>query len=152
MFSLIIRKVLRFLELPIEGKKLEEPCQLIKARRYVGMQEQIDRKSLKSLMGLDPVETPWCTAFITAIEQQCGRAGIKSLVARKYLNYGKAIQNPELGDIVVFQRGNSSWQGHVGYYISENRGRILVLGGNQDNEVNFSYYPKHKVLGYRRPL
>ena len=51
----------------------------------------------------------------------------------------------------VFKRGNSSWQGHVAFYLGETAGRIYVLGGNQSNSVSVTSYPKSKLLGYRTP-
>jgi uncharacterized protein (TIGR02594 family) len=128
-----------------------EPLQIIKAKVWHGKKEVEDKIVLKQLLGIDPSTTAWCAAFVNAIEKQCGRAGTGKLNARSYLNYGTPTSRPEKGDIVVFKRGNSSWEGHVGYYMSQDENGILVLGGNQSNKVCYKYYPKASLLGYRRP-
>lgn len=131
-------------------KKLE-PRHIQIAKKYHGMHEKRDNKELTKLLGFDPAQTPWCAGFINSVEQKVNRAGVGNLAARSYLRYGNGVDRPVFGDIVVFRRGNSTWQGHVGYYISERKNDILVLGGNQSNKVCYKYYSKSDVLGYRRP-
>lgn len=97
-------------------------------------------------------ETAWCAAFVGAM---LARAGIKptgSLAARSYLKWGTPVGLTEVkpGDIVVFQRGDSSWQGHVGFYVKHDATTISVLGGNQANQVSIAKYPQAKLLGIRR--
>lgn len=127
------------------------PKQIMLAKSYHGMHEKRNKGALRMLLGFNPATTPWCAGFVNAIEKKCGRKGTGKLLARSYLKYGTPTDNPKKGDIVVFKRGNSSWQGHVGYYIFEDKNGILTLGGNQNNKVCYKYYPKSKVLGYRRP-
>jgi uncharacterized protein (TIGR02594 family) len=95
-------------------------------------------------------ETPWCSSFVNWCVEQAGLQGTKSAAARSWLQWGQALDQPRRGCIVVLQRGNS-WQGHVGFYYADEGGRILVLGGNQSNQVNISSYRKSAVLGYRWP-
>jgi uncharacterized protein (TIGR02594 family) len=128
-----------------------EPEQITEAKRYHGRKEVADRSFLKVLLGIDPATTAWCAAFVNAIEKRCGRTGTGKLNARSYLHYGTPTATPKLGDIAVFKRGNSSWEGHVGYYIFQDDNGILVLGGNQSNKVCYKYYPKAALLGYRKP-
>lgn len=97
-------------------------------------------------------ETPWCAAFVGAVLAEAGLAHTGSLAARSYLKWGKRVSDPKYGDIVVFWRGKKSgWQGHVGFYIKEDKTHVYVLGGNQRNAVNVSRYSKSKILGFRRP-
>lgn len=97
-------------------------------------------------------ETSWCAAFVGAMLHRAGLKGTGSLVARSYMNWGAQISLSEAmpGDIVVFQRGDSSWQGHVGFYVKHDDFDIWVLGGNQSNQVNVSKYRVSKLLGVRR--
>lgn len=96
-------------------------------------------------------ETPWCAAFLNWVVQKAGYKQTKKLTARSFLYWGSKTQEPELGDVVVFWRESpTSWKGHCGVYIKELGGRIFVLGGNQNNEVNITSFPKGQVLGYRR--
>jgi hypothetical protein len=52
--------------------------------------------------------------------------------------------------VVVFRRGNSSWQGHVAFYLGQEGSRIVVLGGNQTDAVTIASYSM-AVLGCRTP-
>ena len=128
-----------------------EPTQIRTAKQFLNFHEKTDNVALKSLLGFNPATTPWCAGFINAIEKKCGREGTKKLLARSYLTYGEKTVFPIIGDIVVFSRGNSSWQGHVGYYIKQDKDNVLSLGGNQDDQVCYKYYSKNNVIGYRRP-
>lgn len=96
-------------------------------------------------------EVAWCAAFANSMLIRAGLKGTGKLTARSFLEWGVELSRPKLGCIVVFKRGNSSWQGHVGFYAGETRTHIRVLGGNQSNAVNIKLIPKSKFLGYRWP-
>ncbi len=96
-------------------------------------------------------EVPWCAAFVGAMLDAAGEPHTGSLAARSYLQWGIKTTRPKRGDVVVFKRGNSTWQGHVAFYLGEQSGRIYVLGGNQADAVNIRSYAKSKLLGYRTP-
>lgn len=97
-------------------------------------------------------ETAWCAAFAGAMLQLGGLPSTRALNARSYLNWGKKVPLAEaqIGDIVVFERGNSTWQGHVGFFAGREKGNILVLGGNQKNKVGLDKYSEGALLGVRR--
>lgn len=96
-------------------------------------------------------ETSWCSAFMNWVAKKSGCDYSKSLTARSWLKIGKEVQNPLIGDLVVFWREDpNSWKGHVGIFINQDEGHIYCLGGNQDNQVKISKYPKYRLLGYRR--
>ncbi len=42
--------------------------------------------------------------------------------------------------------------GHVGFFAGVEEKSVLVLGGNQSDEVNVSPFPVARVLGVRRLL
>ncbi len=96
-------------------------------------------------------ETPWCAIFVNWCLKKVGQEGTNLATARSFLDWGVGIEYPTKGCIVVFKRGNSSWQGHVGFYVEENNTYIKVLGGNQSNSVKYSWYRKSDLLGYRWP-
>lgn len=131
-----------------------------KAYYYYGLNETRDRELIKSIMGVDPVTTEWCAAFVNMVllEQRLPTSEFVSdnyLLARSFLEYGEAVTEPEQGDIVVFKRGNTEWQGHVGFYVStttlSNGAKVYnILGGNQDDTVNVKAYPVSRALGIRR--
>lgn len=97
-------------------------------------------------------ETAWCAAFVGSMLKRAGIAGTGELTARSYLKWGKPVHISEAreGDIVIFKRGSSSWQGHVGFLVKVNAKTITVLGGNQSNQVNERDYSRAKLLGVRR--
>lgn len=96
-------------------------------------------------------ETAWCAAFVGFCLESAGLSSTRALNARSYLTIGTPTNSPEPGDLVVLWRvSRNSWQGHVGFYISETPNGILILGGNQGNQVCIAEYPKNQLLGYRR--
>ncbi len=109
---------------------------------------------LENVTGLEMKSNiPWCAAFIGSMLKDCGFKYLPALNARAYLKYGRAVKTPKLGDIVVFWRGNEQgWQGHIGFYISQKRNVIYVLGGNQNNKVCIKAYQKKQLLAYRAPV
>jgi uncharacterized protein (TIGR02594 family) len=103
--------------------------------------------------GIRADSTAWCAAFVGAALKRAGYANSGSLAARSYLQYGRALSEPEPGCIVVFWRGSrDGWQGHVAFYVRGEGDRIRVLGGNQSDAVTEANYPRSQVLGYRWPL
>lgn len=96
-------------------------------------------------------ETAWCSAFANWVHLKAGVEKSGKLNARSWLNVGVQISNPVKGDIVVFWRESpNSWKGHVAFFIRETPNWIYVLGGNQNNQVKISAYPKQRLLQYRR--
>lgn len=95
-------------------------------------------------------EVPWCSAFVSWCLEQAGMKSTRSAWAKSYLSYGKETKEPKEGDIVVFSRGKNS--GHVGFFVKRDLLTVTVLGGNQDNRVNYKKYLRARVLGYRIPV
>lgn len=99
-------------------------------------------------------ETAWCAAFVGAMLRRAGMQSTGMLTARSYLNWGVAVdrKDAKAGDIVILKRGNSSWQGHVGFFVRDSGTSITLLGGNQANAVNRRAYnvDKGQLLGIRR--
>ncbi|MEN6306077.1 MAG: TIGR02594 family protein [Armatimonadia bacterium] len=96
-------------------------------------------------------ETAWCSAFANFCMERAGIKGTMSLAARSWLRWGRPC-SPKAGCVMVFKRGTSSWQGHVGFYVSETPTHYEILGGNQDNSVSIRRYPKTAFLGSRCPV
>lgn len=97
-------------------------------------------------------EVSWCAAFVGAMLERSGVASSKSLAARSYLTWGKKLDRPKPGCVVVLWRTSpKSWQGHVGFYVGEDSKSVFLLGGNQADAVNVSKYPKDRILGFRWP-
>lgn len=95
-------------------------------------------------------ETPWCSAFVNFILREAGVAGTNSAMALSFKNWGKRTVKPAYGDIVLFNHG--SGRGHVGFFVSASKGKVAVLGGNQNDSVNITHFDANSVYQYRSPL
>jgi len=130
------------------------PAHIIYASQYLNFSEKTNRSQLHRLTGVDPVRTEWCAAFVNAVLEKNNIAGSNSLAARSFLEWGESTDQPQRGDIVVFTRGNSNWQGHVGFYLDtveyNNKIYYMILGGNQDDKVSIMYYPKQLLIETRK--
>src|SRR5689334_4192018 len=74
---------------------------------------------LRSVGNYPNDETPWCSSFVHWVMNQAGIKGTGRNTARSWLQWGKPLASPEYGCITVLTRGESTWQGHVGFYICE---------------------------------
>lgn len=123
-----------------------------------GFNEYQHRTVLKEYVGVDPVRTEWCAAFVNAVLEESNLPDNYDhkypLTARAFLDWGETIQEPKAGDLVIFPRGKQGWQGHVGFYVGSiyrnNVEYYRILGGNQNNSVNIEIYLASKALGIRR--
>lgn len=98
-------------------------------------------------------EVPWCAAFVGSVLARVGIRNTGSLLAKSYLNWGvevPSLDQAEPGDILIFDRGTQSWQGHVGFLAGRKGGYVEVLGGNQNNQVNITRYLEREVIAIRR--
>jgi uncharacterized protein (TIGR02594 family) len=101
---------------------------------------------------------PWCAGFVCAMLERAGEHSPKTLSARDMLRWGKKLDKPRLGCVVVFSRGDPrAYTGHTGFYAGEEDGFILLLAGNQGDpghgdEVSIKRMPKARLLGYRWPV
>ena len=99
-------------------------------------------------------DIPWCGLFVA----HCMRVSVPKeiipnnpLGARNWLQYGQECK-PVLGAILVLWRGKrNGWQGHVGFYVGEDKDAYHVLGGNQSNAVTITRISKSRLLGARWP-
>ena len=97
-------------------------------------------------------ETPWCAGFCNAMLESVGIKGTRSGMARSFETWGQPC-GPVPGAIVVLWRGSpSSGSGHVGFLTSrDQRGNLMILGGNQGDAVNVRPFSTSRLVGYRWP-
>ena len=95
--------------------------------------------------------TAWCAAYLGAMIEDAGYRSTRSLRARSYLNWGRAITEARPGAIAIFSRGANPALGHVGFVVRETSTALLILGGNQSNAVTIATYAKSRLLGLRWP-
>lgn len=144
------------------------------AMRFVGLREVQGPSSnahVLAMLRLDASwvegdDTPWCSAWVNYIAWLLRLPRSKSLAARSWLKVGLpiALLDARPGfDVVILKRGDgdqpgpevTAAQGHVGFFAGlegERRSTVLVLGGNQADEVSVAPYPVARVLGVRRLL
>ena len=90
-------------------------------------------------------QSAWCAAFLNNV---LGEGGFETLDdkgnnynlirAKEYSRIGSKVESIDTakpGDIVVVKNKNTG-QYHVAFYSGNQRGRDLILGGNQDNRVS----------------
>ena len=106
------------------------------------------------------VEIEWCSAFVSwcllqanygRTEAEIKKSGYSAAGAKSWLTWGIPLsKHPRFGAIAILTRKGGS--GHVGFYIGDyNKDQILILGGNQNNEVNISPKEKKRLLNYVFP-
>jgi uncharacterized protein (TIGR02594 family) len=97
-----------------------------------------------------PYPQLWCADFINFVLHRTGHTTTNSRAAKSFLDYGKRIDSPRVGAIVVLARGRNG--GHVGIVRgTDGAGNPIVISGNHGNKVWESTYPKYRVLGYVIP-
>lgn len=93
----------------------------------------------------------WCSLFANYVAIKGGYQRSKSLAARSWLTVGTAIDEPEIGDIVVLWRDDPhSSFGHVGFFTRKTTDSVYLLAGNQGDQVCIEPFPLKRILGYRR--
>lgn len=143
------------------------------ASRFIGLDEVPGNEhnpQILAMLRLDQEwpegdEVPWCSAFVNYVAWLLRLPRSKSLRARSWLNVGYVIdqQEAEIGcDVVILSRGPAFQQpgpevinapGHVGFFAGQergDRGKIYLLGGNQNNTVSIDSYDCGRILGVRR--
>ena len=97
-----------------------------------------------------PYPDLWCADFVNFVLRRTGYPTTNSRAAKSFLDYGKRIDSPRVGAIVVLTRARNG--GHVGIVRgTDGAGNIIVISGNHGNKVWESPYPKDRVLGYVIP-
>ena len=150
-------------------KKLEVTAVDI-AKRFIGVKEingVLDNPMILAMLQLDQSwpqndETPWCSAFVNYICWLLGLPRSMSLAARSWLLVGKEIkcrQDVSIGfDVIILNRGDGEQPdatvinapGHVGFFDGFMSGKIRLLAGNQNNQVNVTEFSMDRILGIRR--
>ena len=98
----------------------------------------------------EPDRIAWCSSFVNFCISQAGFTGTNSRAARSWLNWGVPITDPMPGAVTVLWRHRvETWQGHVGFFITDLGNEVVLLGGNQSDAVCVKRFPKERVLGYR---
>lgn len=138
---------------------MADPKWLTLMRSYIGLKETPGAADNPKIMEWSRISgatirhdsDPWCAVGLNGILTEAGERGTMSPAARSFLNWGQKLNKPKPGAIMVFKRGNSSWQGHVGLYVGETATHYNILGANQGDAVKIAPYAKADLLGIRWP-
>ncbi len=103
-------------------------------------------------------ETPWCSSFVNWVLLQAGKKGTNSAAAISWLSWGESC-GAQGGAITVIHNSRvagssfSASGNHVGFLVQETATHYLLLGGNQGDKVQVTFFPKTSwsLRGYRWP-
>lgn len=139
----------------------QDPAWIANARKYVGLQEKFGPQHDPHILQwwknigapFEDDETPWCGAFVGG---NLFEAGIKPVAggasAKAWLKLPVKLDKPAFGAVVIFDRPPNPASGHVGFIVGrDQKGNLMVLGGNQGNRVSIKPFPISRVKGYRWP-
>lgn len=149
---------------PAPQSPISNPTPYQIARQHIGVREIPGKKHNGTILNwlrklqvsVFDDETPWCSTFVNYCALEAGYERTGKLNARSWLHdVGLRIARPDdarEGDVIIFERGTSGWEGHVAFLVSLDlqRRTARCLGGNQADEVNISTYSLSKLLGIRR--
>jgi len=149
-------------QLPVakpRGAPPEEAIWLATAYAEIGVNEKDQRGQMRieeywNAAGFDfGADIPWTSAFPEWVMQQTGRFGPRTPQARKWMEWGRAVETLRPGCIaVLWRRSPDSWQGHVGFYLGQDgEGRLTILSGNSRDSVRISTVSRDRLLGCRWP-
>lgn len=137
---------------------MTEPAWVAEARKHIGLREipgvthsQVILNWWKQIKrgGIKADEIPWCAAFVGAMLESAGIVSSRFESAKSYLNWGRGLSEPVYGCVAVFARDGG---GHVGFVVgSTASGDLVILGGNQGDEVNIRTFSRKRAAGYRWP-
>ncbi len=140
-----------------------DPAWLVQAFKDNGLHEYPGRKhnarvlEMFQLAGHPEIhddETAWCSAAMNAWMIEAGQPGTRALNARSWLTWGQQLniaKTIKRGAVLIFRRGNSSWQGHVCFCLEDRGSSIIVYGGNQRDSVCSMVMPRAALIGARWP-
>lgn len=133
-----------------------------RARREIGVKEAPGAadhprvleylRTCRLVPALQHDETAWCSAYVCWVMEGSDIKSTRSAAARSWLTWGEELKAPQPGAIAVLTREGHPGSGHVGFYVGEVGDKVLILGGNQRNQVCVQAYPKSRVLSYRWPV
>ena len=96
----------------------------------------------------------WCAAFTNFALKE---TGIENTIKHKasalaYKKFGEKLDRPAYGSIAVFKHADGS--GHNGFVVGRpknNPNKLIILGGNQGDEVNYRLFDEKDVVSFNHP-
>jgi hypothetical protein len=113
------------------------------ARKTSGLHERKNRAALRRMIGVDPVRTRWCGAWLGYVARRADKrppAGFSSSQAWRRAGHAAG---PAPGRIVIFKHR------HVGLMTGFCRGGVKVISANWRNQVGENCRRFATIKGYR---
>lgn len=104
-------------------------------------------------------QTSWCGVFLAYCLQKAGYTFGPQFVrklanSQTWFGFPERVGPPQVGDVVILTNQQDGRFGHVGLFVQETDRAVLLLGGNQKNEVCYCWYKKNgkilKMTGVRK--
>lgn len=101
-------------------------------------------------------ENPWCASFVSWVIQKSGYEGAGSAWSHDWKTWGDGLSKPAVGCVAFIDWGKvdptKNGTGHVGFVVGKTaKGRIVLLGGNQSDQVRYSAFKESHIQAYRVP-
>ena len=132
----------------------ETPLWLALAATHLGVTEIKGKAHRAEIMrywrdikrgGIKDDETPWCAAFVGAMLERAGVQSTRYESAASYALWGKRLALPVQGAIALLDH-------HVAFVAGiRTDGRIMLLGGNQNDSVTIAPFHDRAIIQYRWP-
>jgi len=115
---------------------------------------EIDKFFTATSMGAAHEDTAWCGAFVSWCMANSGNAKVvadnrRSARAADWRSWGAPLGKPSIGAVAVLRPLVPKSSGHVGFVNGEDGGRVVLLGGNQHDQLCEAKFNKADVVQYR---
>lgn len=91
-------------------------------------------------------ETPWCSSQMCEWMDKAGFPSTKSAAAISWASWGRELEKPCLGCVVVMSRLGGN---HVCLYLDGDDGGAYCIGGNQGDRVSIKRFSWDNITNYR---
>jgi uncharacterized protein (TIGR02594 family) len=101
-------------------------------------------------------ETAWCASFVNWVLKKSGYNGAGSAWSHSWKDWGDGLSKPAVGCVAFIDWGkvdaSKKGKGHVGFVVGKTaKGSIVLLGGNQSDEVRYTAFQASHIQAYRVP-
>jgi uncharacterized protein (TIGR02594 family) len=101
-------------------------------------------------------ESPWCASYVNWVLKQSGYEGAGSSWSHDWKVWGDGLLKPAVGSVAFIDWGKvdptKSGFGHVGFVVGKTaKNRIVLLGGNQSDQVRYTAFKESHIQAYRVP-
>lgn len=156
--------------LPQPANKMPEWIAAAEQEYGVGEAEETDKKKISEYHSTTKnlpkagkkqlaEETPWCSSFVNWVMIQAGIEGTNSRSSHSWRNWGDTLDKPAVGSVAFIDWGpiypdkpDKQGKGHVGFVVGKtDKGRIVLLGGNQGDKVKYAAFKASVIVNYHVP-